>query len=211
MSVYRFISTAYDLLEVIWFSEKGKNPRTVIQSLIPDKKYRILDMCCGTFTNGFSIAQKNINNKVLGIDLSKEMLLEAKRKVAKASMKNVYLRYADATDTKLPAESFDYVILGLVLHECSPQLRADLLKEAYRVLKPDGRLIILEWENPQGICQKIKYAPLYLLETLGCKSFREFFACDKKKYFKSYGFLTEKEIHCNYSIVMELKKEEKAF
>ncbi len=62
MSVYRFISTAYDLLEVIWFSEKGKNPRTVIQSLIPDKKYRILDMCCGTFTNGFSIAQKNINN-----------------------------------------------------------------------------------------------------------------------------------------------------
>lgn len=91
MSVYWFISTAYDLLEVIWFSEKGKNPRTVIQSLIPDKKYRILDMCCGTFTNGFSIAQKNINNKVLGIDLSKEMLLEAKRKVAKASMKNVYL------------------------------------------------------------------------------------------------------------------------
>lgn len=211
MSIYRFISTAYDLLDVIWFSEKGKNPRDVIQSLIPNKKCRILDLCCGTFTNGFSIAKKNANNKIMGIDLSKEMLGEAKRKVEKSSMKNVYLRNADATDTKLPQESFDYVILGLVLHECSPQLRADLLKEAYRVLKPDGRLIVLEWENPKKISQKVKYAPLYLLETLGCKSFREFFACDKKKYFENYGFLTEKEIHCNYSIVMELKKREEVF
>lgn len=63
-------------------------------------------MCCGTFTNGLSIAQANDNNRIYGIDLSKPMLWEARRKVQKSGLENVRLKCADATDTHLAEKQF---------------------------------------------------------------------------------------------------------
>lgn len=70
MNIYSFLSVGYDLLDRIWLSEKGNDPRRVIESILPNEKCKVLDMCCGTFTNGLSIARKNPNN-----------LLEDKRRV----------------------------------------------------------------------------------------------------------------------------------
>ena len=73
MNFYSVISGAYDLLDVLYFSERGKNPRKVIQDMIPNKNVKVLDLCCGTFSNGISIARCNPNNKVFGIDLNRDM------------------------------------------------------------------------------------------------------------------------------------------
>ncbi len=51
MNLYTFMSVGYDLLDKIWFSDKGENPRRIIERLISDRKCRVLDMCCGTFSN----------------------------------------------------------------------------------------------------------------------------------------------------------------
>lgn len=107
MNIYTFLSIGYDLLELFWFSELGVNPRKVIQSIIPNDNCKVLDMCCGTFTNGLSIAQANDNNRIYGIDLSKPMLREARRKVPKSGLGNVRLKCADATDTHLAEKQFD--------------------------------------------------------------------------------------------------------
>lgn len=207
MNLYSVLSVGYDLLDVIWFRDKGLNPRAVIKKIVPNEKCNVLDLCCGTFSNGYSIAKENPQNRIMGIDLSKEMLKGAKRKVHKADLKNVRLRCADATNTKIPKESFDYIIIGLVLHECEPELRGNILKEAHRLLKKDGKLIILEWEKQDRFLRKVKYAPLYLVEILNCKTFKEFYNCDKTKYFKKYGFEMCEVNHCNYSSVMVMKKQ----
>lgn len=206
MNLYTFLSLEYDLLDVIWFREKGINPRDVIQDIIPNKDCKILDMCCGTLSNGLSIAKDKPKCKIYGIDRSGEMLREAKRKIRKSGLKNIKVKTADATASGLKEKSFDYIVIGLVLHECSPELRSGILKEAYRLLKDDGKLIILEWEKENRMLRKIKYAPLYALEVLNCKSFKEFYNCDKTEYFAQNGFAMREAKQCNYSSVMVLNK-----
>ena len=207
MNIYSFLSVGYDLLDRIWLSEKGNDPRRVIESILPNEKCKVLDMCCGTFTNGLSIARKNPNNLVVGLDRSKPMLFEGKRKVIKEGLKNVRLLCRDATNTGLKDESFDYIIIGVVLHECDPDMINRILKEAFRLLKKDGSLIILEWEKQKNIRKIVKYAPLYFAEVMcNLGYFKEFYKADKTELFKNYGFETDISISCNYTVVMKLKK-----
>ncbi len=206
MNIYSFLSAAYDLMDVIWFSEKGVNPRNAIENAVVNDKCKVLDMCCGTFTSGYYIAKKNPENEVIGIDLSQKMLDEGMRKVNKAGLTNVVLKCADATDTKFPNNYFDYIVIGLVLHECRPELQKKILAEAGRILKDGGRLIVCEWEKQVQLYRKIKYAPLYWLEALNCKTFKHFYNCDKKKFFAENGFNVEDIKHCNYSCVIIMNK-----
>lgn len=74
ISIYSIISKSYDLLDIIYFKSKGKNPREIIKKNIPEGKNIILDMACGTFSNGFHIAMNNPSSIITGIDMSSEML-----------------------------------------------------------------------------------------------------------------------------------------
>ena len=38
MNIYSFLSVGYDLLDRIWLSEKGNDPRRVIESILPNEK-----------------------------------------------------------------------------------------------------------------------------------------------------------------------------
>ena len=205
MNIYRFISVGYDLLDKIWLSEKGVDPREVIKRIIPDKKCRILDMCCGTFSNGISVAKSKPESLVIGLDRSRPMLREGKRKVKGAGLKNVKLLCRDAAKTGFKSGVFDYVIIGLVLHECTPELWDGILNEAHRVLKNNGHLIILDWEMQHKIGKVLKFAPLRLAEVLNNpKYFNEFYRCDKRRFFDRFGFKTERYIRCNYTAVLSL-------
>lgn len=207
MNLYRFMSVGYDLLDRFWFSDKGENPRNVIEQLIPDKECKVLDMCCGTFSNGLPAARKNSKNKVIGVDRSKEMLKEARQKLKKEGLRNVRLLCKDATQTGWKEKSFDVVILGLVLHECTAELWKGILGEAHRLLKDDGRLIVLEWEKQEKVSRKVKFAPLYAMEVMGNKKyFREFYYSDKREFFGRYQFEMLETHGCSYSSVMVLKK-----
>lgn len=94
-----------------------------------------------------------------------------------------------------------------VIHECNAELRKGILAEAHRLLKDDGRLIILEWDKQRKLSRKIKFSPLYTCEVLvNPKYFKEFYYSDKNDYFKKYGFETEENHECNYTAVMSMKK-----
>ena len=122
-------------------------------------------------------------------------------------LRNVKIICRDATDTGLKDELFDYIIIGLALHECNPDLWNGILSEAHRLLKKDGHLIILDWERQKGISNKIKFAPMYITETICTpKYFREYFNSDKEVFFSRFGFKAEKNIRCKYTFVMSLKK-----
>lgn len=69
------------------------------------------------------------------------------------------LKRADATNTGIADKSVDYIILGLVLHESSPKLIKGILQEAYRGLKDNGNLIVLEWEQQKRFHKIVKFSP----------------------------------------------------
>lgn len=207
MNVYSIIPKVYDLLDRTYFKEKGKNPREVIMKMIPNKEINILDMCCGTLSNTIAIAKEKPNIRVVGLDLSKDMLQVARKKLYKQHIRNVYLKCADATKSQMKKQSFDYIIIGLVLHESSPELIRGVLQEAHKLLKDDGRLIVLEWEPPKKFNQIVKFFPLYLAERMNCKTFKQFYTTDKELYFRKYGFRVKQKEYCNYSIVLNMKKD----
>ena len=209
--MYKIMSPGYDILDKTFFRDSGRkdgrNPREVLTQLIPNEKSMVLDMCCGTGSNGITVAIKKPQVTVVELDRSKSMLLKARQKVNSLGLNNVKLICRDATDTGLKSEIFDSIIIGLALHECNPDLWNGILSEAHRLLKKDGHLIILDWERQKGISNKIKFAPMYITETICTpKYFQEYFNSDKEVFFSRFGFKAEKNIRCKYTFVMSLKK-----
>lgn len=205
--IYKLISPGYDILDKTYFKDAGRNPREVLSSMISDKKCMVLDMCCGTGSNGLGIAMKNPEVTVVGLDRSKSMLGKARQKVRALGLENVKFICRDASDTGLKAGMFDYIIIGLVLHECDPKLRRAILSEAHRLLKNDGRLIVLDWDRQTELGCKLKFAPMYITESIGTpKYFKEYFNSDKASFFSGYGFEAENEVKCKYTFLMTLKK-----
>ena len=205
--IYRSASGIYDLLDVLYFTKNGGNPRRVIMDLIPNAPVKILDMCCGTCSNTLMVAKNKPLTNIIGVDISPEMLNIAQQKAIKNNINNLILKNEDATHTSLPDSSFDFIIIGLVLHEISPGLTKQILKEAYRLLKPEGRVIVLEWEKQTSLIRRIKFSPILLMEKINSRTFNEFYHSDKNNLFAKYNFNVNKIHHCDYSIVVELIKD----
>lgn len=100
---------------------------------------KVLDVGIGT---GKNINYYNNEAEVTGIDFSKKMLEKAKRKLKKSGRKNISLKLMDVENLKFRDNSFDYVITSSVF--CSVPNPIEGLKEIKRVLKPNGKLIMVE-------------------------------------------------------------------
>lgn len=195
---YKMISKVYDLLDVIYFSNYEKSPRKVVLESI-DEQDKILDLCTGTATSAINIAKAKTNIKIVGVDLSKDMLKVAKDKVKRARIRNIKLYQMDATQLKFKSNSFDKVLLSLILHELDEELADKIIMEAKRVLKDNGEIIITEWEPSQQLSKKILFAPLHYLEP---KSYRRFIKKDLYSYFESHGLKIQQYEHCDYTKVL---------
>ncbi len=82
-------------------------------------------------------------DQALGLDLSQQMLNIARRNVTAAGLSNVELRHGDIFDTRLPEGSADLVVVHQVLHYLGDPAAA--VKEAARIVAPDGKLIIVDF------------------------------------------------------------------
>ncbi len=79
----------------------------------------------------------------LGLDLSLDMLALAREHLDRAGLKNCSVRYGDIYDLALPRDLFDVVIIHQVLHFLDDSGRA--IREAARVLRPGGRLLVIDF------------------------------------------------------------------
>ena len=202
--IYRLIAGAYDLLDIVYFKNYEHSPRkAVVEAIAPND--RILDLCTGTATNAIAISQAFPSAKIVGVDLSGEMLQVARAKAAKAHIQNIELYKMDAAQMRFDAESFDKILLSLVLHEMDEHLRRKIITEAKRVLKKNGRIIITEWERSSKRHQRLLFLPIHLLEP---KSYRELLTMDLSAYFKGFGLKVESCVHCDYSKVITLALDE---
>jgi len=79
----------------------------------------------------------------LGLDLSLDMLALARARLDRAGLKHCSVRYGDIYGSALPAASFDVVIIHQVLHFLDDSARA--IREAARLLRPGGRLLVVDF------------------------------------------------------------------
>src|SRR5208283_3711610 len=80
--------------------------------------------------------------EALGVDASKAMLALARARLASQALAHCAVRLADMYRLPLPDGSFDVVVLQMVLHHAEDP--AGVVREAARVLKPGGRLLLID-------------------------------------------------------------------
>jgi len=81
--------------------------------------------------------------RALGVDLSLDMLLIARARLERAALRHCSVRQGDIYDLAVSRDSFDLVIVHQVLHFLDDGARA--IREAARVLRPDGRLLVVDF------------------------------------------------------------------
>lgn len=107
----------------------------------PSEEMDVLDVGCGT---GTQLARyQKAGCKLFGIDTSPAMLDVAHAKLGE----HVGLHLGDAAMMPYADNSFDLVVSTLVLHEMSPDLRSSALNEIKRVLKKEGRFLVIEFHR----------------------------------------------------------------
>ncbi|SMC22355.1 Methyltransferase domain-containing protein [Desulfacinum hydrothermale DSM 13146] len=120
---------------------------------------RVLDVCCGTGTQVAALRREGV--RAVGLDLSQAMLNQA---VRKGGLCGTALVRGDATRLPFPGAAFDGLILSFALHEKPAPIRRAMLVEAHRVLKPAGRLFVLDYAQPVTIAGRIVLGVLSLVE-----------------------------------------------
>jgi ArsR family transcriptional regulator len=115
--------------------------RALVQIVAARPKGALLDIGTGT-GRVLEVLSPHIE-RGLGIDQSVEMLSLARSNLARAHIRNAEVRQGSMYTLDLPDESFDIVTLHQVLHYAEdPQAVID---EAARVLKPGGRLLVVDF------------------------------------------------------------------
>lgn len=196
--MYKWLSKIYDLIDVIYFKNNDRNPRKAVISKIPQGKIKVADICTGTATVLLKIADSRPEAEFFGIDRSSDMLKIAAEKVKER--KNIKLKCSDACNTGIEDGTFDVVVISLVLHEIDEKTAENILAEAHRILKKNGKLIITEWETSKSMMQRFIFFPIKKLEP---KGFKEFLQKDIITWIEKSGFNFADIKHCDYSKVLE--------
>jgi demethylmenaquinone methyltransferase/2-methoxy-6-polyprenyl-1,4-benzoquinol methylase len=107
-----------------------------------------LDVCCGTGDLALELASRVApDGRVVGCDFSEPMLDLAREKAAAAAASAVRFEWADVLRLPYDADRFDAVTVGFGVRNLADLDRG--LREMARVLRPGGRLVILEITQPR--------------------------------------------------------------
>jgi ubiquinone/menaquinone biosynthesis C-methylase UbiE len=131
-----------------WLMTLGREPRLRARMLAPARLMSgesVLDVGCGTGTLAL-LAKRQVGRDALvaGIDASAEMVARAARKAGKARLP---ARFEQASADRLPFanDQFDAVLCTATMHHLPRGMRVDAVREMRRVLKPGGRVLLVDF------------------------------------------------------------------
>ncbi|RJS90670.1 class I SAM-dependent methyltransferase [Candidatus Bathyarchaeota archaeon] len=107
----------------------------------------ILDVATGTGRVAIPLSQKYPNSKVVGLDLTNEMIRQAKIKAEREGTKSLSLIIGNGRKLPFKDNTFTTITCVRFFHLFPFEIQNLFLNEFYRCLKPGGRIII-EYNNP---------------------------------------------------------------
>jgi len=111
----------------------------VMNELLKYKEKVILDLCCGT-GNQLNLLSKHGFRNLHCLDISDSML-----EIAKRNNSSIKIYNEDAIKTSFNNASFDVVIISFAIHEKNRNTQQALINEAYRIIKKDGFMLVVDY------------------------------------------------------------------
>jgi demethylmenaquinone methyltransferase/2-methoxy-6-polyprenyl-1,4-benzoquinol methylase len=135
--------------KILSFGLDGMWRRRAVSRLNLGADRRYLDVGCGTGDIALEILLQAPGSKVVGIDPSQEMLSRGQLKISEAGLSDsISLIMGDVLGLKFEDESFDGAITSFCIRNVTDRRQG--LSEIRRVVRPGGRLVILELTQPTG-------------------------------------------------------------
>ena len=110
--------------------------------------HRVLEVGCGTGSLLIDIGRRHPAVELVGLDPDPKALARAERKARRAGVR---LRLDRGFSDAMPYEdaSFDRVLSSLMYHHVPPDEKPAMFREIHRVLKPGGRLELVDFAGPE--------------------------------------------------------------
>ncbi|NIQ37309.1 MAG: methyltransferase domain-containing protein [Proteobacteria bacterium] len=143
---YNLISPIYDIFGII--IESKARARSLEVSEITNGE-RILEVAVGTGLNFQEILRRNPDGWNDGIDISDRMIKRAKRRALKTGIRNYSLQLGDCRCLPFADRTFDLLINQYMFDILPVTDYGSIMKEFRRVLKPDGRLVLVNTTPPE--------------------------------------------------------------
>lgn len=152
------ISKKYDIAN--YFTSLGLEKywrRKFSRHIIGNEKY-ILDACCGSGISTLNIINKikNSSAQITGVDFSEEMLQVARQRVLKISSKpgrklipQIEFKAGDVSKLNFKDDYFDIITIVFGIRNVLDRGKA--LKEFFRVIRPGGKIVVMEFNYPQKL------------------------------------------------------------
>lgn len=122
----------------------------ILNKITIGERQKVAELGCGNF-GFFTFPLARLvgrSGKVYAVDILKSTLTEIKDRAAKENLPQIIPIWSNLEvfkATKIETESLDAALLINVLYQSDK--RAEIIREAYRMLKRSGRLMIVEWNN----------------------------------------------------------------
>ena len=146
--MFNQIAYRYDFLNHFLSGGIDKGWRKkAIRKLVPVKPKVILDVATGTADMPLMMMKTLTPEQIIGIDISEGMLALGKQKIAHAGLQeSIQLQSGDAESIAFPDGYFDAITVAFGVRNFQNLEKG--LSEMYRVLRPGGKLVILEFSRP---------------------------------------------------------------
>ena len=160
---YDQLTSFYDKM-IDWTMPEKEFRDKLIQHLSPQPNEQIMEFGFGTGQNMIYALRAEFNAYYHGLDVDPKVEAIAKTKLQELRfLKNVKLELYDGNVFRYPNDSFDKVFSCLVFHQLKTAVKKSAMMEIYRVLKPEGKILICDWGKPNDVFASLGF---YLVQML---------------------------------------------
>jgi ubiquinone/menaquinone biosynthesis C-methylase UbiE len=147
------LTPIYDLLSNI-FGFGSTQRKQIIDLLDLKNGQRLLDVGCGT--GSLLVIAKKMYPMIdmIGVDIDQKILEIAKHK-SRIQKLEINFVLSGSENMRFAKETFDVVVSSLVFHHLPTNIKIVTLTEIYRILKPNGKFLLVDFGNKNNLLMKI--------------------------------------------------------
>jgi len=159
---WKELTPLYDAV-LRWVMQEEHFKRELIRQAGIQPGQQVLDLGCGTATLTVMVKQVHPEAEVTGLDGDPQVLQIGRAKAEKAGV-TLTLDQGMSYELPYPEASFDRVLSSLMFHHLTTPDKQRAIQEVYRVLRPGGSFLIVDFGRPKGIWSRMVSPVMVRLE-----------------------------------------------